>query len=131
MGRMGTRMISDKLREKKEESGLTIQQIADLCHIPASTVSRILSGQTESPGFQTVLDIAHCLGCSLGDLDDQEPEEKDQKDKDALIALYERGLAKKNKWIVRVTVICVVELAVLAFLLIYDAINPSIGFFQY
>ena len=120
-------MIGDKLREKKEESGLTTQQIADRCHIPASTVSRILSGQTESPGFQTVSDIAHCLGCSLGDLDDQAPEKNDQA---AIVELYAREMENKNKWIGRLTFICCVLVAVLIWIL-YDAMHGNIGAIRY
>ena len=119
-------MIIDILRAKKEESGLTTQQIADRCHIPTSTVSRILSGQTENPGFQTVCDIAHCLGCTLGDLDDHSvPSE--HGDQDSMIELYEKIIAAKNKWITRLVLICCILVSVLVFLLVYDATHPQFG----
>lgn len=122
-------MISDKLREKKDESGLTTQQIADRCHVPASTVSRILSGQTESPGFQTVRDIAHCLGCSLGDLEDQAPA-PEKTDQSAVVELYKKELSTKNKWIGRLFLICCVLVAILIWIL-YDAMHGNIGAIRY
>ena len=42
-------MIYKGLRELKEKSGMSVQQIAAKSGVPASTISRILSGQTDSP----------------------------------------------------------------------------------
>lgn len=128
-------MISDKLRKKKDESGLTIQQIADQCHIPASTVARILSGQTESPGFQTVYDIAHCLGCSLGDLEDRSGQDDQEttpepEGLDPVLALYRKELRIKDRWIICLVCISCALVAVLIWIL-YDAMHGNIGAIRY
>lgn len=122
-------MLSDRLKAKKEESGLTIQQIAEKCDRPASTVSRILSGQTEDPSFRAVSDIAHVIGCPLDEL--SEHATADTAADPDVIALYEKIIASKNRWLVRLVVICCVLVGVLAFLLVYDATHPYMGTIRY
>lgn len=48
-------MLSDRMNEIKQKTGLTNASWAERSGVPISTVSRILSGATENPGFQTVL----------------------------------------------------------------------------
>ena len=50
-------MLSDRMNEIKQKTGLTNASWAERSGVPISTVSRILSGATENPGFQTVLDL--------------------------------------------------------------------------
>lgn len=45
------RDLSAKLKEMKNKSNLSNQQIADISATPLSTVTKILSGETESPSF--------------------------------------------------------------------------------
>lgn len=61
-------MITEKLTELKEKSALTNQQIADLSGVPLSTVTRIFSGQTDNPSFQTISDIVNVMGGSLDEI---------------------------------------------------------------
>lgn len=61
-------MLNDKLKELKDAKGLTVQAISDKSGVPASTVSRILSGQTESPYFANITDMVVAMGGSLDDL---------------------------------------------------------------
>ena len=62
------KMITEKLTELKEKSALTNQQIADLSGVPLSTVTRIFSGQTDNPSFQTISDIVNVMGGSLDEI---------------------------------------------------------------
>ena len=45
------------LKEKKKTLGLTNRQISELSGIPLGTVQKIFSGETETPRYQTVLEI--------------------------------------------------------------------------
>jgi len=58
-------VLHKKLQAMKESSGMTVQQIADKSGIPASTISRILSGDTANPLFQNVVDIIKAMNGSL------------------------------------------------------------------
>lgn len=61
-------MVSDKLRELKERRGMTNHEIAVASNIPESTVTRILTGQTENPTFSNVADIVTALGGSVDEV---------------------------------------------------------------
>lgn len=52
----------EKLRQLKEKSHMTNQQIAERSNIPESTVARILSGKTPNPTISTVLAMARAMG---------------------------------------------------------------------
>ena len=58
-------MKTEFLKELKEKSKLTTKQISDLSGIPESTISRILSGQTDNPTFDTVCALVKAMGGSL------------------------------------------------------------------
>ena len=117
-------MIIDELRQLKEQSHMTNQQIADKSGIPASTIARILSGQTDNPGFQTVSDMVKAMG---GSLDQMSGEPKSQ---DAVTELYEKIIANKNKWIARLFVFALSMVGVLVFLVLYDLFNRSTGYIR-
>ena len=50
-------MKTEKLKKLKDNCKLTTKQISDLSGIPESTISRILSGQTDNPTFDSVFAI--------------------------------------------------------------------------
>ena len=45
--------------------------------------------------------------------------------------LGKRLHANKDKWLLRLAIVCGVLVAVLIFILIFDIINPSVGFVRY
>lgn len=119
-------MIIDQLRQLKEQSHMTNQQIADKSGIPASTIARILSGQTDNPSFQTVSDIVKAMGGSLDQITGiQQPYQKD-----AVTELYEKIIANKNKWIIRLFLFALSMVAILAFLVLFDLFNKSTGYIR-
>ena len=61
-------MWLEKLRALKDESGLTIKQIAEKSHISEKTVTRIFAGGASRPYLDTLGDIAAVLGSSLEDV---------------------------------------------------------------
>lgn len=112
-------MKNEELKALKDKSGLTAQQIADKSNIPLPTVKRVLSGQTQDPGYETLTAIIKAMT--------PEGEEKID-DRERIIEIYERALAQKNKFIKALGIICLVFYAVFIFLLIWDLCNPNIGF---
>lgn len=121
-------MLNDKLKELKESKNMTVQEISSKSGIPASTVSRILSGQTESPYFANIADIVISMGGSLDEIMDIKsvpPEGKIE-----IIQLYERIIKGKNKTIKYLSIAIAILVVFLIFLIIIDLFNPSIGFFK-
>ena len=141
-------MIYKGLRELKEKSGMSVQQIAAKSGVPASTISRILSGQTDSPGIQTIVDLVRAMGGSLDEVlglkvetpielpkTVETPKEVEKVvDYTALIQLYEKSLASKDKLIKAALIACGVLMAVLVVVVLYfcwDVTHPAIGLIQY
>lgn len=58
----------EKLKQLKEKSHMTNQQIAEKSNVPESTVARIFSGKTPNPTIATVLSMARAMGGSAADL---------------------------------------------------------------
>ena len=61
-------MKNEYLKELKESCKLTTKQISNLSGVPESTISRILSGQTDNPTFDSVCAIVNAMGGSLDKL---------------------------------------------------------------
>lgn len=149
-------MIYQKLRELKERSGLSVQQIAEKSGVPASTISRILSGQTDRPNCQTLVDLVRAMGGSVDEIMDlhveksKEPEKpkdtetakepgkpkdpENRKDIDTIIQLYERAIANKNKTIKMLYIACAVLIVLLLIIVLYfcwDITHPNMGLIKY
>ena len=58
----------EKLKMIKEEKNMTNAEIATLSNLPLPTITRIFSGQTANPTFETISRIAFALGVSLDEL---------------------------------------------------------------
>lgn len=58
----------EKLKMIKEEKGLSNIEIAKIAETPLATITRIFSGQTPNPTFETISRIALALGVSLDEL---------------------------------------------------------------
>ena len=107
-------MLSTQLKLLKEKRKLTNQQLSDLSGVPVGTINRILSGQTDNPSFQQEIPQA----------------EKKARASQEILSLYEAMIESKNKWLHRLFVCCCVLTLVLIFLVIFDLMNPSVGFFR-
>lgn len=133
-------MLSDRMNEIKQKTGLTNSSWAERSGVPISTVSRILSGATENPGFQTVLDLISAAevplsavlpdGLVFPDSPASTPAAELLAEKDRRIAGLERQVAFRSRWMRLLAIICTTLVAVLAFLLIYDALSPHVGWFR-
>lgn len=128
-------MLSTELKLLKEKRKLTTQQLSDLSGVPVGTINRILSGQTDNPSFQTVCDLVIAMDGSLDelvgikDLPSQTTEKKARASEE-ILAIYEAMIASKNLWIHRFFVCCCVLTLVLIFLIVFDLLNPAVGFFR-
>ena len=60
--------LHEKLNKYKEINGKTLNEIATLSGLSSSTISRIFTGQTESPTFEAMVSIAKALNISLDEL---------------------------------------------------------------
>ena len=86
-------MLLAYLNELKKESKKSLQNIADGCDMPLSTVSRIFSGDTANPTFNNIMSIVTYLGGSLDELAgiSSQPLKKEEK------SMYERIIAWREK----------------------------------
>ena len=127
-------MLATQLKLLKEKRKLTTQQLSDLSGVPVGTINRILSGQTDNPSFQTVCDLVMAMDGSLDELvgiqEETPPAEKKAQASQEILRLYEEMISSKNLWLHRLfAVLCVVTFAFL-FMVIFDLLHPSIGFFR-
>ena len=60
------------VKRKREEMGISQNQLAKMSKVPQSVISNIENGKTVSPRIDTLKAIADVLGCSLDDLFDDE-----------------------------------------------------------
>ena len=58
----------EKLKMIKEDKNLTNAEIANLSNIPLATITRVFSGQTPNPTFETISRVAIGMGVSLDEL---------------------------------------------------------------
>ena len=61
-------MWLDNLKELKKTKGMTSKQIAEVTHIPESTIKRIFAGETDNPYVDTLRRIAIALNSSLDEI---------------------------------------------------------------
>lgn len=98
----------EKLRQLKEKSHMTNQQIAEKSNIPESTVARIFSGKTPNPTIATAVSMAKAMGGSAADFfneedggretaDSPEPAKADEGTAPERMSRSESDLSSDNK----------------------------------
>lgn len=123
--------LEHRLNKLKEEKGLTAKEIAEASGVPLTTVNRILSGQTPDPCYSTVCKLLDVLGASDDDKKALLVENSDVEHYKAMIALYERGIAHRNKWIKILAGVLFGIIAVIIIVLVIDILNPNMGYVRY
>lgn len=142
------------LKELKKERNLSSSDIAEISNIPAATVSRILSGTTPNPTFETISAITLAMGGSLDKMVgirslDETPlkpqvettlvayadllNEKDAriKEKEESIRQLKQELRTATKWKTALALtVFILLVAVIAFLVV-DITNGHFGYFRY
>lgn len=124
-------MLHKKLQELKDKSGMSYQDISDESGVPLPTVKRIISGQTSDPGYSSVIAIVKALNGSIDDI--QEVMQENSHSASAtqkMCSVYEQNIHEKNQLIKILLIISISMTAIFIFLLVWDFLNPSIGFFR-
>ena len=147
---MDVNAIIDGILECKEETGMTMQQIADRANQPKSTVTRILRKETPNPSMRTLADIAVAVGYEI---DPVHPAVLKDHTKDAYIAYLQEALAaekaaakaavaeqkalrhqivaEKNRAVTFLAVALILVLSMLIGWLIMELLHPSAGWIQF
>ena len=123
-------MKAEFLKKLKDESKLTTKQISELSGIPESTISRIMSGQTDNPSFDSICAIVKAMGGFL-DAVFGVNNKSDNVDTSPLIKLYEKVISEKNWYIKFLIILCGVLILTLVFIVIIDILNGNVGFVRY
>lgn len=149
-------MIRKAIHDHMLLNDLSAQDVADRCGLSVNTVHNILSGKTHNPNIDTCAMIARGLGISLDFIaglefaqkivDDPTPTEQMPPiaqppivptaapglcpHHDALVSLYERTIASKNRWILCLFVIVILLSLFITGVLIFDLTHPGWGYFS-
>lgn len=131
----------DRINTIRKDQGLSIQQLADMCQISASTVSRTLAGKTEPTDF-TMSAMEQALGITdkptgepIMDLAASDPIlERYLNMQEVRItrmrAHYNMLLAEKNRWIKLLFILSLVLVMFICAILILDVLHPDIGWIR-
>lgn len=119
-------MISDELKKLKESRNMTVQDISKKSGIPASTVSRILSGQTETPYFSNIVDMVIAMEGSVDEIIGIR-----SAPNNPLLELYERDLVHERMINRRLRILLSAIIGVLLLIVVVDALNGNIGYIRY
>lgn len=127
--------LSEYLNRLKDERNLTLAQIADISGVPAGTVQRIMSGSTENPAFQAVVEVIKALGGSVDEyagISKAQPSGKrDTEFEDKIIGIYTKVIKDKNRKIAVLFGVLTLFVVGAAILVIYDSHNGSMGYIRY
>ena len=132
------------IRTEKLRQGLSDTQLADMCDLSHSTVSRAFSGKTE-PSEYTLNAMETALGTGSGPPEAADPEDMTLRQYQALMenriarmrAFYnmllaekDRAIAEKRRWII--FLVCLsISILLLSFALIaIDVMSPNIGWIR-
>lgn len=137
----GMETVNERIKaiiQERNKQGLSIQQLADMCQISASTVSRTLSGKTEPTDF-TINAMEGALGITDNPMGDPIMErvasdpilERYLNMQEMRIvrlrAHYNMLLAEKNRWIMMLFILCLVFVIFICSILVLDVLHPDIG----
>ena len=91
--------IGIKLKELRVVKGLTQEELADRAELSKGFISQLERNLT-SPSIATLTDILQCLGTSLGEFFNAEPEEQIVFGKTDYFEKYDTELKNDIKWII-------------------------------
>lgn len=131
----------ERINATRREYGLTMQQLADMCEISASTISRTLAGKTEPTDF-TINAMEGALGITDNPVGDPIMErvasdpilERYLNMQEMRIvrlrAHYNMLLAEKNRWIMLLFVLSLILVMFICYILVLDVLHPDIGWIR-
>lgn len=149
-------MIRKAIHDHMLLNDLSAQDVADRCGLSVNTVHNIVSGKTQNPNIDTCAMIARGLGISLDFIaglefaqkivDDPTPTEQMPPiaqppivptaapglcpHHDALVSLYERTIASKDRWIRSLFIIVILLSLFITGVLIFDLTHSGWGYLR-
>lgn len=134
------RKYADAFSRLREKHGVTLQDVAQRSGIPLSTLKRTLQGTTGTPMSTYEMLVTQGVGATMRDFVDeiygpmlQEAEAPTQRYTAAvrlLLAEKDRRIQQLGRWLRRAVVYSVSITGILVGLFLYDALNPTVGWFQ-
>lgn len=134
----------EAIRSEKQRQGLSDTQLADMCDLSHSTVSRAFSGKTE-PSEYTLSAMETALGTN------QEPPDSPFEESMALrqyqslmesriarmrafynmlLAEKDRAIAEKRRWIIFLVAMSIAIILLSFTMIAIDALSPNIGWIR-
>lgn len=134
----------EAIRSEKQRQGLSDTQLADMCDLSHSTVSRAFSGKTE-PSEYTLNAMETALGTN------REPQEEAVTDGitlrqyqalmenriarmrafyNMLLAEKDRAIAEKRRWIIFLVAMSIAIILLSFTMIAIDALSPNIGWIR-
>ena len=122
-------LLSDELKTLKDESGLTLNQIAEQSGVPESTVTRIINGSTPDPSLSAAAAVVKTLGGSIDaivGIAHPAPSYHDM-----LIRQCQDDIAHERRQYKQILIFACSMVAFLAIFLMLDIAFPSAGWIRY
>lgn len=134
----------EAIRSEKHRQGLSDTQLADMCDLSHSTVSRAFSGKTE-PSEYTLNAMETALGTSREPQEEANTEDITLRQYQALMenriarmrAFYnmllaekDRAIAEKRRWIIFLVALSLAILLLSFTMIAIDAMSPNIGWIR-
>lgn len=133
------RKYADALTRMREKRGISLQDVSKRSGIAASTLTRTLQGTTGTPMATYEILVTQGLGATMYEFVDEiygpvpQAEEPTQRYTAAvrlLLAEKDRRIQQLGKWLRRAVIYSVSITGILVGLFLYDALNPTVGWFQ-
>lgn len=134
----------EAIRSEKQRQGLSDTQLADMCDLSHSTVSRAFSGKTE-PSEYTLNAMETALGTSREPQEEANTEDITLRQYQALMenriarmrAFYnmllaekDRAISEKRRWIIFLVALSIAILLLSFSMIAIDAMSPNIGWIR-
>ena len=91
--------IGNRLKELRILKDLTQEELADRAELSKGFISQVERNLT-SPSIATLMDILQCLGTSIGEFFNEEPDEQIVFGRQDYFEKYDRELKNGIKWII-------------------------------
>ena len=134
----------EAIRTEKLRQGLSDTQLADMCDLSNSTVSRAFSGKTE-PSEYTLNAMETALGTDHTHKEEISPDEMTLRQYQSLMesriarmrAFYnmllaekDRAIAEKRRWIIFLVAMSIAIILLSFTMIAIDALSPNIGWIR-
>lgn len=81
---MPVETLAKYLNEKRVQSGLTYEAVANVSNIPEPTIKNLCTGKTKNPGMDTVISIMNAIGGSFDEMLNPETHKDEMKETSVL-----------------------------------------------